>query len=43
MEMKEAGITLVVPTGLHEKYPKEIRDKLVSLSDFIDEIKFIYK
>lgn len=43
MEMKEAGITLVVPRGLHEKYPKEIRDKLVSLSDFIDEIKFIYK
>jgi hypothetical protein len=41
-EMKDAGVTLVVPKGLHEKYPKEIRGELVTLSEFIDEIKMIY-
>lgn len=41
-EMKAAGIILVVPKPLHEKYPKDIRMELVTLEDFIDEIKVIY-
>ncbi|EOT1926599.1 type II restriction endonuclease [Serratia marcescens] len=41
-EMKDAGVTLVVPKPLHDKYPKEIREKLVTLSGFIAEMKSEY-
>ncbi|WP_339379071.1 type II restriction endonuclease [Yersinia sp. Marseille-Q3913] len=41
-EMKDAGVQLVVPKPLHEKYPKSIRNELISLSDFIEETKSIY-
>lgn len=41
-EMKDAGVTLVVPKPLHDKYPKEIREKLVTLSGFIAEMKNEY-
>ncbi|CND44124.1 Type-2 restriction enzyme EcoRII [Yersinia frederiksenii] len=41
-EMKDAGVQLVVPKPLHKKYPEAIRDKLMSLSDFIQETKNIY-
>ncbi|EMU6153881.1 restriction endonuclease [Yersinia enterocolitica] len=41
-EMKDAGVQLVVPKPLHTKYPKSIRDELISLDDFIQEIKKIY-
>ena len=36
-EMKEEGILLVVPSGLHQKYPEVLRDELVSLENFIAE------
>ncbi|HGM5103018.1 MULTISPECIES: type II restriction endonuclease [Serratia] len=42
MEMKDAGVTLVVPKPLHKKYPEKIRNELVSLNDFISEILSIY-
>lgn len=38
-EMKAADVVLVVPLGLHEKYPKEIRPSLISLERFIAETK----
>lgn len=39
VQMESAGIVLVVPQGLHKKYPKEIREKLVSFERFIAEVK----
>lgn len=41
-EMKEAGVILVVPKPLHEKFPKEIRPHLLSLEDFIEDTKGMY-
>ncbi|MGQ8843408.1 restriction endonuclease [Serratia plymuthica] len=38
-EMKDAGVTLIVPKPLHTKYPEKIRNELMSLSDFIIETK----
>lgn len=38
-EMQAEKVRLVVPDILHEKYPKEIRDELISLSDFIEDTK----
>ena len=38
-EMKAANVRLVVPKPLHTKYPDEIRDKLMTLTDFIMETK----
>lgn len=38
-EMKSAGIQLVVPRELHNKYPSQIREELMTLSDFIEELK----
>lgn len=40
--MKDAGVTLIVPKPLHIKYPEKIRNELMSLSDFILEIKIYY-
>lgn len=40
-EMKNAGIKLVVPRGLHNRYPVEIRGELMTLSDFISELKYL--
>ncbi len=40
-EMKEAGVQLVVPTGLHSAYPKEIRPHLLSFESFISEIRLL--
>jgi hypothetical protein len=37
-EMQESGVRLVVPKGLHEKYPKEIRAELLTLSGFIRQV-----
>jgi hypothetical protein len=42
-EMKQAGIILVVPKPLHEKFPKEIRMELITLEEFIDKTKAIYQ
>jgi type II restriction enzyme len=38
-EMKAANVRLVVPKPLHTKYPDEVRDKLMTLNDFIMETK----
>lgn len=40
-EMKDAGVKLVVPKPLHDNYPKSIRGELLSLSEFIEELKSI--
>lgn len=41
-EMKQERVRLVVPIDLHEKYPKAIREYLVSLDTFINETKSLY-
>ena len=38
-EMRGSGVKLVVPKGLHEKYPKGVRGELMSLEEFIGEVK----
>lgn len=38
-EMQESGVRLVVPKGLHEKYPREIRAELLTLTDFIRQVR----
>jgi len=38
-EMSSENVTLVVPKPLHRKYPRQLRDKLMTLEGFIDEIK----
>ncbi len=38
-QMEDAGVVLVVPKPLHLKYPEEVRGNLVTISDFIREIK----
>ncbi|AXX61604.1 type II restriction endonuclease [Vibrio vulnificus] len=41
-EMTAAGVQLIVPEPLHKCYPKDIRDELMSLNDFIQETKELY-
>jgi type II restriction enzyme len=41
-EMRSAGVKLVVPLSLHRKYPEDIRNELISLTDFIEETKALY-
>ena len=38
-EMQEEGVRLVVPSPLHDKYPDEVREHLVSLGEFVHEVK----
>ena len=38
-QMREAGIQLVVPEGLHKSYPKCVRPHLDSVEKFITELK----
>jgi hypothetical protein len=38
-EMQGAGVRLVVPRALHEKYPKEIRPELISVGDFLGDVR----
>jgi len=40
-EMLAERVILVVPEPLHKKYPKELRPKLMSVSQFIEECKCI--
>ncbi len=39
-EMTEAGVKLVVPRALHDSYPKDIRQNLLSLKEFINNVRF---
>ncbi len=38
-EMSEAGVRLVVPSGLHESYPDSVRPHLMTLEEFIGDIR----
>lgn len=38
-QITEANVRLVVPKPIHSKYPKEVRHRLMTLQDFIDEIE----
>jgi hypothetical protein len=40
-EMTEAGVKLVVPRALHDSYPKDIRQNLLSLKEFINNVRFL--
>lgn len=40
-EMIGAGVTLVVPSGLHRSYPEAIRAHLVTLEEFIGEVRLL--
>lgn len=42
-EMQEEGVTLVVPSPLHKKYPEPIRGELMTLGAFIAELAGLYK
>ncbi|MGK7608999.1 type II restriction endonuclease, partial [Salmonella enterica] len=41
-EMQQERVRLVVPSSLHDKYQKAIRENLISLETFIDENKSLY-
>ena len=38
-EMRDANLQLVVPAPLHRHYPESIRGQLMSLSQFVSEVK----
>lgn len=40
-EMQDSNVRLVVPASLHGKYPEEIRSSLITLEEFIDEMKLL--
>lgn len=40
-EMTEAGVRLVVPQGLHDSYPSAVRPHLMTLEEFIGDIRLI--
>jgi EcoRII C terminal/Restriction endonuclease EcoRII, N-terminal len=40
-EMHEAGVQLVVPSGLHESYPEAVRPHLISLESFLGDVRLL--
>ena len=40
-EMTEAGVTLVVPSGLHKSYPEILRPHLMTLEEFIADVRLL--
>ncbi len=42
-EMAGESVRLVAPEPLHGKYPEAVRKQLLSLADFIQEIKMLYQ
>jgi hypothetical protein len=40
-EMREAGVQLVVPTGLHDAYPAQVRPHLISFEEFIGDVRLL--
>lgn len=38
-EMLDAGVRLVVPSKLHKRYPKDIRQELITFESFIAEVR----
>ena len=41
-EMQEANVVLVVPAPLHNKYPKEFRSYLVTVDEFVGQLRSTY-
>ena len=37
-EMEDSGVVLVVPGKLHDKYPRNIRSRLLNVSQFISKV-----
>ena len=42
MEMQDSNVVLVVPEPLHNKYPSAIRNKIMTLQEFINEMKLLF-
>jgi len=40
-EMREAGIRLVAPAGLHSAYPEAVRPHLLTFENFIGETRLL--
>lgn len=40
-EMQEAGVLLVVPSELHDSFPKAVRPNLISFESFIGDIRLV--
>lgn len=40
-EMREAGVQLVVPAGIHEAYPDAVRPHLVSFESFLGDVRLL--
>ena len=40
-EMKDSGVRLVVPAGLKASYPADIRPELVTLENFIGDVRLL--
>ncbi|MGK2959564.1 MAG: type II restriction endonuclease [Acidimicrobiales bacterium] len=40
-EMQEAGVQLVVPSGLHDSYPIAVRPHLLTLESFIGDVRLL--
>jgi len=40
-EMQQAGVQLVVPTGLHDSYPETVRPHLISFESFIGDVRLL--
>jgi hypothetical protein len=38
-EMLEAQVVLVVPSPLHDKYPRSVRSQLLTVQDFVDRVR----
>lgn len=38
-QMESSNLKLVVPKKLHDRYPRQIRSKLISVSDFLKELR----
>lgn len=40
-EMREAGVQLVVPAGIHDSYPASVRPHLVTFESFIGDVRLL--
>jgi hypothetical protein len=40
-EMTDAGVRLVVPTSLHDSYPDSVRGHLISVEEFIGDVRIL--
>lgn len=40
-EMRDSGVCLVVPKGLHSSYPESVRPHLITLEEFMGEVRLL--